>query len=146
MYKEINQQNLNDLVDLFIKAFSGEPWNEQWTSNMVIKRLYQIINIEGSYGIAYYYGNKAVGMVLGNIEYNYNSVDFCIKEFCIDPDFQGKGLGRKIMNEFILRVKEKNVENIGLLTCKSPETEGFYSKLKFKTNNKIIYMEKNVLM
>lgn len=143
-YKELNKENVYEVIDVFINAFNKEPWNDKWEKEIVLKRLNQMINCEGYFGLISYYNNKVSGMILGNHEYYYDGMHFQIKEFCVDESIQGKGIGSALLNEFIHRLKDKNIYNIYLITCKVPKTEGFYEKHGFKVENSIILMEKKI--
>lgn len=143
-YKELTNENVKEVIEIFINAFNKEPWNDKWTEEIVLKRLNQIINCDGSFGLIAYYNNKIVGMILGHHEYYYDGMNFQIKEFCIDDSIQSKGIGSKLLNEFVNRLKDKNICNIFLLTCRNPKTEGFYKKQGFEIENSTILMERKI--
>lgn len=52
----------------------------------------------------------------------------------VDPDFQGKGAGRQLFENFIARVKELGLKHIWLDA--DPEAEPFYARMGFVTTGR----------
>ncbi len=144
IFKEIDISFLNDLVEIFIEAFNSEPWNDEWTIDSASKRLHQMIRCDGFYGLAAYSEDKLVGLILGNCEYYYNGIDFVVKEFCVDKNIKGKGIGSMLLEEFTKRLKDKEIRRIILNTCKGEATEGFYIRKGFDTIEDMICMSKEI--
>lgn len=143
-FKEIDISYLNDLVKLFVDAFNSEPWNDKWTMDSASKRLNQMMNCEGFYGLAAYSEDKLIGLILGNHEYYYDGMDFVVKEFCVDRNIKGKGIGSILLEEFTRRLKDREIKRIVLNTCKGEATEGFYLKKGFRTIEDMIFMTKEI--
>ena len=144
IFKEIDISFLNDLVEVFIEAFNSEPWNDEWTIDSASKRLQQMIRCDGFYGLAAYSEDKLVGLILGNCEYYYDGIDFVVKEFCVDKNIKGKGIGSILLDEFTSRLKDKEIRRIILNTCRGEATEGFYMRKGFNTIEDMICMSKEI--
>ncbi len=144
IFKEIDISFLNDLVEVFIEAFNSEPWNDEWTIDSASKRLQQMIRCDGFYGLAAYSEDKLVGLILGNCEYYYDGIDFVVKEFCVDKNIKGKGIGSILLDEFTSRLKDKEIRRIILNTCRGEATEGFYIRKGFNTIEDMICMSKEI--
>lgn len=144
IFKEIDISFLNDLVEVFIEAFNSEPWNDEWTIDSASKRLQQMIRCDGFYGLAAYSEDKLVGLILGNCEYYYDGIDFVVKEFCVDKNIKGKGIGSILLDEFTSRLKNKEIRRIILNTCRGEATEGFYIRKGFNTIEDMICMSKEI--
>ena len=56
--------------------------------------------------------------------------DAYIQDVTIIKEFRGKGIGRKIIKKLIEKLKENNVDWIGLVA--QPGTSSFYEKLGFE--------------
>lgn len=143
-YEEMKQEDIKVLTELYINAFNKEPWNDKWTTEIVLKRLNQMVNCEGFYGVVAYEEDNPVGMILGNHEYYYNGMQFNIKEFCVDTTIQSRGLGTKVLEEFIERLKIRGIDEIILLTTKSEKAEGFYKRRGFNTIENMVTMRKKL--
>ena len=60
--------------------------------------------------------------------------DAYITDVIVSPDFQGKGLGKQLVNEALERLKEHSVEEVKL-ACSlyaNPGKESFYAKFDFQ--------------
>lgn len=143
-YEILTKNHLEEIVEIYIKAFNAPPWNDKWTKETATKRLSQILSHEGSYGLIAYKEEKAVAMILGWEEQFYDKVMFEIKEFCTDPAVSGSGIGTKLLKEFEFHLKEKGIDQIILLTCKSEVTQGYYTKRQYKDCEEMILMEKEL--
>ncbi|ATD54465.1 GNAT family N-acetyltransferase [Clostridium chauvoei] len=143
-YEEMKKEDIEILTELYINAFNREPWNDKWTIETVIKRLTQMVNCEGFYGMVAYEEDKPVGVILGNHEYYYNGMQFNIKEFCVDTTIQSKGLGSIVLEEFTSRLKSRGIDEITLLTTKSEKAEGFYKKRGFDSIENMVTMRKKL--
>ncbi|MGL5480067.1 MAG: GNAT family N-acetyltransferase, partial [Clostridium sp.] len=60
MFKEIKREDLNELVDIYIEAFNGEPWNDNWTYETASKRLENMLDDSGFYGLKLIKDNEIV--------------------------------------------------------------------------------------
>lgn len=143
-YEELTLKNLEEILDFYVESFNSPPWNDKWTNESARNRLSQMINCEGYYGLVLYEENEPIGMILGNHEYNYDGMDFHIKELCISHKEKGKGIGGILLNKFADRLKEKGIDNIYLLTSKTKKTEGFYKKHGYNTLGERVMMEKKL--
>lgn len=144
MIKEISLKDVKEISELFIDCFNSHPWNENWTYETASKRLIDIINTPGFIGISFYNTNELVGIIMGRIEQYYNGINFQILEFCISRKMQSKGYGSMLLNEFIKKLKEKDIANVCLLTLHGDSTEGFYKKNGFTTMEDMSFMSKKI--
>jgi len=143
-YKELTEQHIKEIAEIYVGEFNSEPWNDEWTIESASKRISQMINCEGFDGLVAYNDGKLAGMILGNHEYYYNGIHFHIKEFCVDLNFRGKGIGSRLFEEFIKRLKSNGINEIILLTSKTEGTEGFYKKHGFKSFEGMVMMGKEI--
>ena len=143
-YRELNLSKLDEVIPMFIETFNEEPWNDKWTEEITKKRLTQMINCQGAYGLVAYLNNEVVGMILGNHEYYYTGIQFVIKEFCVNNKLKGKGIGTKLLNEFEKRLKDKGIKEIVLTTLRNEKTEGYYKNRGYSETQESIIMEKKL--
>lgn len=143
-YKEIENNNLEEMALLYVETFNAEPWNDKWTIDTAKKRLHQMINTEDFYGLCAYREDILCGVILGNMEQFYNGIMFNIKEFWVKNGMRGEGVGTKIFKEFESRLKGKDVNEIILFTSRGDYTEHFYHKQNMISNNDMVFMEKKL--
>ena len=59
--------------------------------------------------------------------------DAYIQDVVVDPSYRGKGIGSGLINTLVDKLKEYNVDWIGLVG--EPRTENFYQKLGWQKKN-----------
>ena len=141
-FKEITRDDVEEMAVMYTESFSTPPWNEPWTVDISKKRLTQMINCEGFYGLLAYEADTLVGLILGNTEHSFKGLEFYIKEFCTIPAVQGKGVGSQLLTEFEARLVKQGVAAIYLITAKGDPTEGFYTRRQYQTDQDWILMRK----
>lgn len=143
-FKEMNLNDLDEMVDIFIETFNCEPWNDNWTYETAYKRLHAMINVEDFYGLCAYKDGILCGMILGCMEQYYNGIMFNLREFCVNNKLRGLGIGSKIINELENRLRHKGVTEMNLVTMINNKTEGFYNKCGYKEYNSMVMMGKKL--
>ncbi|WP_141433145.1 GNAT family acetyltransferase [Bacillus sp. 03113] len=81
---------------------------------------------------------RIIGVVMGS----YDGRRGWINHLAVDPEYQGRNIGQKIMAELELRFKQAGCEKINLLIeLDNEKVQGFYKKQGFK-KDELIFMEK----
>ena len=143
-YEEITLDHLQKLASLYVETFNSQPWNDEWTIRTAKKRLQQMINTEDSYGLCAYENGVMCGAVLGGIEQYYHGRMFNLKEFWVKNGMRGQGIGTGMFAELEKRLKDKQVEEIILLTARGDLTEHFYHKQNMQSNPDMVFMGKRI--
>ena len=83
--------------------------------------------------VSIYDGNEIVAMarMIGDM-----GLDYYIKDVVVKPKYQGKGVGRLLINELLKFVKENGISdtNIFVELCAMPDKIPFYEKFGFESN------------
>ena len=143
-FEEITLKDINELAKIYVDTFNSSPWNDEWSIETASKRLKQMINCEGFYGIMTYEEDILCGMILGSEEQFYDGIMFNIKEFCVKNELRNKGIGSKILIEFEKRLKNKDITEVVLFTSRDDGTEGFYQRRGLKSYNSMVMMGKEL--
>lgn len=146
MIKSINLQNVKEVSELFIDCFNNSPWNDNWNYETASKRITDIMNTPGYFGMAYYKEENIIGIIMGRLEQYYDGEHFQILEFCISTHIQRKGYGRKLLNKFVDELRKKNISNIYLFTLHGKSTEGFYKNNGFALSDDMVLMSKKLIL
>lgn len=136
--------HLEKIAEMYVEAFNAPPWNDKWTSELVIKRLSQMMNCEGFYGMICSENDQINGMILGNHEVFFDGMHFNIKEFCVRLNLRGKGVGSKLLKEFENRLMKRGINEMYLFTSKTDQTEIFYQNRGFRSWNNMVLMGKKL--
>ncbi len=129
--KKLQFSDLKECARLYVKVFNGEPWNDHWTSKTALSRLKDIYDSPRFYGIKIVHDKRIAGVILGNIESWYVDYHYQLKEIYVDPDFQSKGMGRKLIKKAKEDLKRKRVGAIYLYTSSHKRLQGFYNRNGF---------------
>lgn len=141
-YRKITIDDASELAKIYAETFNSDPWYDKWTQKTAEKRLSQMINNGGFYGIVSYNEEEITGMILGESEQYFDGVIFNIKEFCVRNDLRGKGIGTELLAEFERRLKGMGIRETVLMT--NLEDEEFYKKRGFHRSRGVIYMGKEM--
>ncbi len=142
----INYENkyLDQTVELFIDVFSKEPWNDNWKSNKHAEEFLQdIVNTPGFKSLLYIKDDKVIGALFGHTIKWCEGYEFYIREFFVDSNFQGEGIGTKLMKELERKLKKEDIHTVVLLTERRTQAKKFYENKGYKINNDIVFMYKN---
>ena len=128
----LDESYLEQMADLFKKAFAGEPWHDDWSERTQL--LEYIKEISGGYN-ALNYGlvrdGKLIAMALGMIRHWWEGTNYNIEELCVDPECQGQGVGTRFMNLIEEEIKKKGLHGIFLQTDDDKPAYKFYMKNGF---------------
>ena len=128
----LDESYMDQMADLFKKAFAGEPWHDDWSD--ITQLLKYIKEISSGYN-ALNYGlvrdGKLIAMSVGMIRHWWEGTNYNIEELCVDPDCQGQGVGTRFMNLIEEEIKKKGLHGIFLQTDDDKPSYKFYMKNGF---------------
>lgn len=143
-YTEVNESDIEECSKLFVSTFNAPPWNDKWSYDTAYNRLRDIINTPGFFGLLGKENGKVKIVVLGCYQHWYDGEIYEIKELYAKIELRGQGLGTKIVNNLTLRLKEKGVKSVWLITAEGDRTEKFYLNNGYKKIEKMILMSKHI--
>lgn len=138
------QQNLDECAFLFIEVFNSKPWNESWTFETAKSLLSQIINTPGFTGLILRKQGEILGFVIGCCEQRDKDKIFYLKEICVISNKQRQGIGTKLIQHLMNKLKEAGVNSVYLLTMKDEYVAEFYLKNGFQVSPRMIMMIKRL--
>lgn len=138
------ESHLDECAKIYVETFNSEPWNDKWDQATAYKRLADIYNAPGFYGLVAFDGKEMKAAVLGNLEQWYEGYMYSLKEMFVKQGHKGSGLGSKLMNELEDSIKEIGANSIVLFTSKGDQTEKFYTKNGLTTDQDMIMMHKKI--
>ena len=125
-YREVKNSDIKSLANAMAKSYSEEPWNEAWTEEKSVRRVSAILGNYQAFGIAAVENGKVVGGLLGYID-PYASADFFfVSELFVIPKWKKHGIGKQLLAELEIILKEKDIHVIQLISI--DYNEAFYSK------------------
>lgn len=119
-------------IELFRNTFLQPPWNEYWSRERTEKYLKKTTEKKGFTGLVILSSHNPVGFITGYTSLLLKHV-FYIDQLFIDCTFPKKGLGRKILQEYLRLLKSKGIKTIWLKTLSKSPAESFYKKMGFQS-------------
>ena len=141
-YRKITIEDLSELAKIYAETFNSDPWYDKWTQNTAEKRLSQMINNGGFFGIVSYNEEGITGMILGEEEQYFDGVIFNIKEFCVKNELRGKGIGTALLAEFERKLKGMGIRETVIMP--PLDDEEFYNIRGFHRSRGVIYLGKEM--
>lgn len=141
-YKIMEQKDFNSCAYELIEAFKEEPWNENWTFEQAYTRIDEIMSATVSRGYVIYDGDVVVSMLCGRIMTYLNFKELWIDEFSVNPKYQRKGIGSKML-DFVREELKKEKDKITYLAL---NTEKGFPSVKFYESQGFRVEESNIVM
>jgi ribosomal protein S18 acetylase RimI-like enzyme len=139
-YESIEADDLHDCGTVYISVFNSDPWGEAWDASSALSRLSETFNTPGFLGVKALADRNLVGFAMGHIESYDDGSDYYLKEMCVDPGLQRRGIGRGLLDELRQSLRAMSVRKLYLLTAREGPAAEFYASQGFYTSEKMIMM------
>lgn len=140
MISEYKKDYEDSLIKAYIQTFAGEPWNEKWEFDWVLKRIQWVESVPNFKGFVAFEDGVLVGGLLGYSKPYKAKNDFEILELFVLPDFQSNGIGRQLIEALENTLKSEAIGAVHLLTGKDTSSESFYRKLGYERSERLSFM------
>ena len=141
-FNRVDRDNLAQCQSVFVRVFNAPPWNESWQMESVARRLEDIFQTPGFYGLLCQIEGETTGFALGNIEQWDETKHFHLREMCVIGAQQRRGVGAALMNALEENLSSEGVQKLYLHTVRETPAQGFYEKQDFYVSPKMITMAK----
>ncbi len=142
---ELDESYLQQMAELYKEAFSGEPWNDNWSDTKQLAEYMKDISMSHhalNYGLLV--DGKLAGMSIGKINHWWEGTNYNIEELCMSPSCQGQGIGSKFLELIEQGIREKGLNGIFLQTDNDKPAYHFYHKNGFMDLDAHISLFKSV--
>lgn len=122
------------IADLFVDAFNGPPWNDEWTAESARERVSDIMDAPGATGHVAFADGSACGFLLGRIERWYSGDLYYLQEMGVDPERRRAGIGTALLTRLTVALRERDVRRVYLLTMRDSPAASFYRANGFRVD------------
>lgn len=144
--KKLTTNNFYKSIDLFIKVFTKEPWNDAYESrNQVVNYFNQFRESNYFKGFVLVKDEKIIGLSLGLLNPSLEGFDYFIHELCIDTMFQGKKIGSLFLELIEKEIVKEEIKSIILTTARDYPAEYFYKKNGFLEQANSLLLIKQII-
>jgi aminoglycoside 6'-N-acetyltransferase I len=137
-YVVLTADNVAPFCDLYLRVFNAAPWHDGWQIEAVHERFAAFHQFPRFYGLGMLADDVPVGLAFGWGERWVEGWHFFIKEFCIDSQLQGMGLGKQLFAAYEQRLCAQGYQWTFLNTARGIPAHQFYLKLGFHEDNQTI--------
>lgn len=130
--REFQEADFELCVNLYIKVFNDEPWNDKWTCKKAKGYLGDMVNTPGFEGFVIMKDFNIVGFIFGYRKQWWEGDIFFLHEMCIDTSVQGKGFGTILMDYAKNYLILNEFSTISLITERLFPAAAFYMKQGFE--------------
>ncbi len=137
-----NQDEINKLLDLFIRVFSEPPYEEVWTRESAFKRLSEIYERGKDFCLYIEQNRQIIGMIFCQIQTWQDGIHVIIEDVVVDSKQRNKGIGALLVKKIEEIAKEKNITSIDLLSNTKSKAVDFWKKQGYETNGYVQFMKR----
>ena len=132
--------HLKEYARIYAAAFSGEPWHDAWEPEAAEVHIREMMENARAYGLEYRFGEEIAGFLLGSsMLFHYGRV-FEINDIAVLPQYQGQGIGSRLLEACISDMKQRGMAGIHLITQAEGSLPAFYRKYGFKRETQVMLM------
>ena len=124
---------LPQMAELYKAAFTGEPWNDDWSDTAQLNKYMKEISCSfNSLNYGLIIDGKLSAMSVGKIHHWWSGTEYAVEEFCVSPEIQNQGLGTRFMKMIEDDVRDRGLSGIFLQTDSDKPSYKFYLKNGFR--------------
>ncbi len=140
----IRIENVERYGEIYAEAFSGEPWNDPWRKEDAVVHVRELLEMKQSYGLEYLVDGKVAGFILGGSMLFHYGRTFEINDLAVAPEFQRRGIAKRLMDALLSDLKEQGIVGVHLITAADGILPEFYERYGFTREQRVILMGKEM--
>ena len=125
-YRIYKEADIEGLASAMSKAYSEEPWNEQWNQERAVRRVQAILGNYQSIGLVAEDDGVIVGGLLGFVDPYADEDFFYVSEIFVVPEYKKHGIGKNLLKELEEEIKKQGISVVQLMSIEHNEV--FYGK------------------
>lgn len=140
--RNATKKDIPQMSILMLDEFRKPPWNEKANLKAVEKSLSYYL--ETGKAIVAVVEQEIVGILVYRVDQYWQSPVASVEDMAVKGHFQGKRVGKMLLDELEKQARRVHAKKIVLITNKRSRAARFYSKNGFAPKKKVIYLEKKI--
>ena len=133
-------EHLNQYGAIYAAAFSGEPWNDNWTVEDATIHVGELLESKQHYGLECVVDGEVAGFILGtSMLFHYGRV-FEINDLAVAPRYQRQGIASQLLRQCLDDMKAQGMAGFHLITACDGVLPSFYESFGFKKEERVMLM------
>lgn len=140
--RKATKRDFNEIFKIIKKEYGKKPYYEKWTKQNALRTL----DYYSNWGEIYVAEeNKAViGFMVIHKEFYNNGPDLHVKELAVKSVFQGKGIGKALMQKAEEYARKIKASQIYLSTSLDAPAFQFYKKIGYVPSKRTVFLGKKL--
>lgn len=133
-------EHLKQYGTIYAAAFSGEPWNDNWSVEDATIHVGEQLENQHHYGLECVVDGEVTGFILGTSMLFHYGRTFEINDIAVAPEYQRRGIASSLLRQCISDLKSQGIVGFHLITAREGVLPAFYEKFGFKKEDRVILM------
>ena len=138
----ITIEHLNQYGAIYAAAFSGEPWNDNWSVEDA-SHVSELLESQHHYGLECILDGEVAGFILGTSMLFHYGRTFEINDLAVAPQYQRKGIASHLLEKCLTDLKAQGIVGFHLITAREGVLPAFYERFGFKKEDRVMLMGKD---
>lgn len=140
MIKECSIEHADKYGEIYAAAFSGDPWNDDWSVADATVHVRELLESKQHYGLECIVDGEIAGFVLGTSMLFHYGRTFEINDLAVAPKYQRNGIASRLLEQCISDLKAQGIVGFHLITAGEGILPSFYERYGFKKEERVILM------
>lgn len=138
--KSCTIEHLKRYGTIYAAAFSGEPWNDNWSVEDATIHVGELLENQHHFGLECVVDGEVAGFILGTSMLFHYGRTFEINDLAVAPEYQRRGIASSLLRQCISDLKSQGIVGFHLITARKGVLPAFYEKFGFKKEDRVILM------
>ena len=101
----ITIEHLDQYGAIYAAAFSGEPWNDNWSVEDATTHVCELLESQQHYGLECILDGEVAGFILGTSMLFHYGRTFEINDLAVAPQYQRRGIASRLLEQCLADLK-----------------------------------------
>lgn len=144
MVRKVSAEDIPTCAGILCSVYNNEMWGNHWQQAVAEEYLTDYFIMEKFVGYVMEENAEVLGAVFAHEKVWWSGSEVYVEELFVKPEHQGKGIGKRLMEQMEAYVREKGLAGITLATNRYAPAREFYKKLGFRECEHVLFMAREL--